>query len=134
MEVKKLLENYNKNKLKIAQKEYELRCLEHEIESIKAVVITGMPHGSNISNPTESNFIGKEEKMQKLKNEIECLEHKINITNKAINTQTAFKREILIMRFVEGQSIRKIADNYNKLDTSITRIISDSIDEIQAKM
>ena len=52
----------------------DIENIKKEIESIPTISspqITGMPHGTNVSNPIESYFLKKEQLLEKLNQKIE---------------------------------------------------------------
>lgn len=84
----------------------EIENLKKEIKDlaeISSTELTGMPHGSGTSNPTEQYFLKKEKLLERLNYKLEkYIEERENIENKLENIEDAEVRVIARYRFIDN--------------------------------
>lgn len=84
----------------------EIENLKEEIKGlaeISSTEITGMPHGSGTSNPTEQYFLKKEKLLERLNYKLEkYIDERENIENKLENIEDAEVRMIARYRFIDN--------------------------------
>lgn len=84
----------------------EIDNLKEEIKGlaeISSTEITGMPHGSGTSNPTEQYFLKKEKLLERLNYKLErYIDERENIENRLENIEDAEVRMIARYRFIDN--------------------------------
>ena len=84
----------------------EIENLKKEIKGlaeISSTELTGMPHGSGVSNPTEQYFLKKEKLLERLNKKLEkYIEERENIENKIESIEDAEVRLIARYRFIDN--------------------------------
>ena len=137
--IKELLENYNNYKVSIKAKEHLITKMELEEINISGsnFEINGdiRPSGFMSSN-IENKIVKRQDKIIRLKKEIEELNMKIDLIDSLINILPSYCQNVIISKFMKKNSIEEICDNTNKTKKTIHRIINKSIkimEEIYAK-
>lgn len=91
----------------------EIENLKNEIKGlaeISSTELTGMPHGTGVSNPTEEYFLKKNRLMEKLNYKLEkYIDEMTIIENKIENIEDAEVRTIARLRFIDNLKWREIA-------------------------
>ena len=84
----------------------EIENLKEEIKGlaeISSTEITGMPHSSGTSNPTEQYFLKKEKLLERLNYKLErYIDERENIENRLENIEDAEVRMIARYRFIDN--------------------------------
>ena len=80
-----------------------------------------------MSSNIENKVIDNTDKINKLKKEIEELKAKIDMVDTYINTLKSNNRKVIIKYFIEKEEIKKIADDINRTEKTVTRKLSNSI-------
>lgn len=84
----------------------EIENLKEEIKGlaeISSTEITGMPHGSGTSNPTEQYFLKKEKLLERLNHKLEkYIDERENIENKLESIDDEEVRIIARYRFIDN--------------------------------
>lgn len=84
----------------------EIEDLKEEINNlstISSIELTGMPHGSSISNPTEQYFLKKEKLLERLNYKLEkYIDERENIENRIENIDDEEVRMIARYRFIDN--------------------------------
>lgn len=101
-------QNLNSFKAQVEILRYELVTLE--LTGISAMNYDGVGHSSNVSNPTETEVINYNSRMEYLKNQIIILEQKIKILEEAMKIFEINSHEylILIRRVINGEVYYRI--------------------------
>ena len=96
----------------------DIENIKKEIESIPTISspqITGMPHGTNVSNPIESYFLKKEQLLEKLNQKIEKYTEELIRIEGIIDTIDDIEvKAIARMRFIQNmkwEDISKLVAN-----------------------
>ena len=84
----------------------EIENLKEEIkglEEISSTELTGMPHGSGVSTPTEQYFLKKEKLLERLNKKLEkYIDERENIENKIESIDDSEVRMIARYRFIDN--------------------------------
>jgi hypothetical protein len=84
----------------------EIENLKEEIKGlaeISSTELTGMPHGTGVSNPTEQYFLKKEKLLQRLNYKLEkYIDERETIENRIENIDDAEVRMIARYRFIDN--------------------------------
>ena len=84
----------------------EIENLKEEIKGlaeISSTELTGMPHGSGVSNPTEQYFLKKEKLLERLNKKLEkYIDERENIENKIESIDDSEVRMIARYRFIDN--------------------------------
>ena len=111
----------------IARLDKEIAKLEAEIASLPTISspqITGMPHGTDVSNPIEKYYLKKEELTEILKQRRNLLDEKrkksvlekMRLESVLDQIEDPIIKEMAVMRFVDCKSWEEIgeATNYDR--------------------
>ena len=111
------------NKLnKLYYLKIEINELKEEITSLSEInssKVSGMPHSSGISNPTEQYFLKKQKLIEKLNKKLErYIEELTRIENIIDNIEEPEIRIIARMRFIDNLNWKEISKKIH-LDRSV---------------
>ena len=100
----------------------EIENLKEEIKGlaeISSTELTGMPHGTGVSNPTEQYFLKKEKLLERLNKKLgRYIDERETIENKIEKIDDAEVRVIARLRFIDNLIWEEIGKKMN-LDRSV---------------
>ena len=112
----------------------DIENIKKEIESIPTISspqITGMPHGTNVSNPIESYFLKKEQLLEKLNQKIEkYTEELIRIEGIIEQIDDPEIRAIARMRFIQNMKWEDIGEQIHLERTTCSKKLRKYIDSM----
>lgn len=110
----------------------DIENIKKEIESIPTISspqITGMPHGTNVSNPIESYFLKKEQLLEKLNQKIEKYTEELIRIEGIIDTIDDIEvKAIARMRFIQNMKWEDIGEQVHLERTTCSKKLKKYID------
>lgn len=112
----------------------DIENIKKEIESIPTISspqITGMPHGTNVSNPIESYFLKKEQLLEKLNQKIEKYTEELIRIEGIIDTIDDIEvKAIARMRFIQNMKWEDIGEQVHLERTTCSKKLRKYIDSM----
>ena len=103
----------------------DIENIKEEIKSLPTISspqITGMPHGTDVSNPTENYFLKKEKLIEKLNSKIEkYTEELIRIEGIIDGIDDEEVRAIARMRFIQNMKWEDIGEKMYLERTTVSK-------------
>lgn len=112
----------------------DIENIKKEIENIPTISspqITGMPHGTNVSNPIESYFLKKEQLLEKLNQKIEKYTEELIRIEGIIDTIDDIEvKAIARMRFIQNMKWEDIGEQVHLERTTCSKKLRKYIDSM----
>ena len=112
----------------------DIENIKKEIESIPTISspqITGMPHGTNVSNPIENYFLKKEQLLEKLNQKIEKYTEELIRIEGIIDTIDDIEvKAIARMRFIQNMKWEDIGEQVHLERTTCSKKLRKYIDSM----
>lgn len=133
-EVKKILGQYIRIKNLIDDLEKQIKEIELDMASVKAVQVTGMPHGGNPY--TFADKIADKDELERRKAKLEILaKQKKEIVQSYIDTVYSVRHNrFLTFYFIKNMSVYKIAKKEHYTDRHAFRILKDALNMVDLSL
>lgn len=131
--IKKKFATYYQMALEMEEIEAELAELEEIKAAVRAQVITGMPRGSTVGDPTGTLAV-KSASLEAYYRKLEAqeLDRRLEIERMIANLEP-LERRVIRLRYIEGKSWREVGRKLMYSEAQVRRYLDSALDKMVAE-